>query len=111
MIGYYFKIISRLEGIESISCVYSTLAERLDLLATVLVSNDDDWDIAGDADTLQMDVDDDADDEDDIRGTLRPPQRKSLFIQRSSNMSSLSGADQMAYMEVDRSARTFASRK
>ncbi|KAJ1558375.1 transcription factor TFIIH complex ERCC-3 subunit [Cladochytrium tenue] len=113
--GYFFKIISRLEGLEVATTAYATQTERLELLATVLVTNEDD--------TMDMLDDDgieavpDGDEADDYGGSSFDDARAGagarsapLFVQRAGNMASLSGADKMAYLEVDRS-RPFMARR
>ncbi|KAJ3186283.1 hypothetical protein HDU85_007723 [Gaertneriomyces sp. JEL0708] len=85
--GYQFKVITQLEGIESIpDLVYPTRAAQLELLSTVLVSTDTD-----DEDILPAD---DVSRFADERSNL-----EAQVVRRSGTMQSLSGGDSMAYYE------------
>ncbi|KAJ3063385.1 hypothetical protein HDU98_000812 [Podochytrium sp. JEL0797] len=95
--GYAYDIITRLEGMETVApLVYRTLNERLELLATVLVSND-----MVDLEELEDEV------EEDVlamyRGDVVGGGGSGVHVtQAAASMKSLSGADNMAYIEQTR---------
>ncbi|KAJ3254849.1 hypothetical protein HDU77_003911 [Chytriomyces hyalinus] len=111
--GYSYDIITRMEGMETVApLVYSTLNQRLELLATILVSNDmvdlREIEEDGDEDALALFgiTREDALDGDGSSGTRR---RRSggvssggAVVQSMTSMKSLSGADNMAYIEQNR---------
>ncbi|KAI9004151.1 P-loop containing nucleoside triphosphate hydrolase protein, partial [Gaertneriomyces semiglobifer] len=85
--GYQFKVITQLEGIESIpDLVYPTRAAQLELLSTVLVSTDTDEEDILPADDVSRFADE--------RSNL-----EAQVVRRSGTMQSLSGGDSMAYYE------------
>ncbi|KAJ3332056.1 hypothetical protein HDU76_001449 [Blyttiomyces sp. JEL0837] len=88
--GYTFKIISKLEGMDSLAnLAYVTLQERLELLATILISNENMFEMDMEEEDIEMDV-----------GTPRATMPEMTV--RTGTMSSLSGADSMAYLELPR---------
>ncbi|KAI8830864.1 P-loop containing nucleoside triphosphate hydrolase protein [Chytriomyces cf. hyalinus JEL632] len=110
--GYSYDIITRMEGMETVApLVYSTLNQRLELLATILVSND-----MVDLREIEEDGDEDAlalfgitrEDALDGDGSGTKRRRSSglssggAVVQSVTSMKSLSGADNMAYIEQNR---------
>ncbi|CAB4386763.1 DNA repair helicase rad25 [Rhizophagus irregularis] len=94
--GYAFKVITKLEGMDKATdLVYRTHGEQLSLLSDVLLANDHDAD-------LDNDIESNAD---DLPGVVTSrnftSQQKGYGgVKRSvGSMKSLSGADDMAYME------------
>jgi len=92
--GYAFKVITKLEGMDTATdLVYRDHEDQLSLLAEVLLANDHDAD-------LDNDIESNAD---DLPGTVTSrnfSSQKGHGVKRSvSSMKSLSGADNMAYME------------
>ncbi|KAJ3229847.1 hypothetical protein HDU81_004967 [Chytriomyces hyalinus] len=110
--GYSYDIITRMEGMETVApLVYSTLNQRLELLATILVSNDmvdlREIEEDGDEDALALFgiTRDDAIDGDHA-GSGKRRRSSGLaagsVVQSMTSMKSLSGADNMAYIEQNR---------
>ncbi|KAJ3204130.1 hypothetical protein HDU82_006062 [Entophlyctis luteolus] len=119
--GYSYDIITKLEGMETVApLVYSNLKERLELLATVLVSHDmielDVVDNDG-VDEMRWDESEDDDDENDNvhdgddkdngkdghRSNGRTvPRLRGVQTTTTTSLRSLSGADSMAYIEQPR---------
>ncbi|CAI2183339.1 1896_t:CDS:10, partial [Funneliformis geosporum] len=93
--GYAFKVITKLEGMDTATgLVYRDHQDQLSLLTEVLLANDHDADLDND---IEINVD-------DLPGTVTSrnftSQQKGYGVKRSvSSMKSLSGADNMAYME------------
>ncbi|TPX36966.1 hypothetical protein SmJEL517_g01001 [Synchytrium microbalum] len=82
--GYAFKVITNLDGADGTpNQVYATKSQQIELLTTVLIANDKEDYIEKDDDVENslIDLDDGA------------------VVRRVGNISSLSGADSMAYME------------
>jgi hypothetical protein len=76
------------------NCVYSTLPERLELLATVLVTNEDIVEDKG------------SDDDIDYRSPTIPTSTiPEVRINRGTSLRAFSGADNMAYIEMSTSRR------
>jgi DNA excision repair protein ERCC-3 len=99
--GYSFKIITQLEGMDDGGAgdlIYSTLPERLELLTTILVTNDDHLSDLEDADEVDLDSGGEDEDNDVIVPTKVAKQAK----RQRGTMQSLSGADSMAYLELPR---------
>lgn len=89
--GYSFKSITKLEGIENITnLAYKNLDSPLDLLNTVLITNDSFADET-EKDLFSEDVDEEAD--------------ELVVVKRKSCIKSLTGVDSMAYLEVASSQR------
>ncbi|KAJ3413657.1 hypothetical protein HDV05_007725 [Chytridiales sp. JEL 0842] len=92
--GYSFKIITQLEGMDQdSSLVYSTLTQRLELLTTILVTNEENL-----SDLEDMEDEDDVMEVDDVPVARAPKQA----TRQRATMQSLSGADSMAYLELPR---------
>jgi DNA excision repair protein ERCC-3 len=95
--GYAFKVITKLEGMDTATdLVYRSHNEQMSLLTDVLLANDHDAD-------LDIDIEANAD---DLPGTVTSRNFTSHQkgygggVKRSvGSMKSLSGADDMAYME------------
>ncbi|KAJ3386873.1 hypothetical protein HDU92_002221, partial [Lobulomyces angularis] len=93
--GYQFKIITNLEGIELFpDLVYPNLTSQLELLNTVLIHNDLTQELI-DSETEMQEVDEEETFSDDDFKVVR----------KAGNISSFSGGDSMAYIEVQRTAR------
>ncbi|CAG8571330.1 3902_t:CDS:10 [Funneliformis caledonium] len=93
--GYAFKVITKLEGMDTAKdLVYRDHQDQLSLLTEVLLANDHDADLDND---IEINVD-------DLPGTVTSrnfiSQQKGFGVKRNvSSMKSLSGANNMAYME------------
>ncbi|KAI8916895.1 P-loop containing nucleoside triphosphate hydrolase protein [Entophlyctis helioformis] len=90
--GYNFRIITNIEGMDSIEgLAYANLKEQLELLNTVLISS-------------EADYDEEADDQDADAILGGGSSSSSGWMKRSSGstLQSLSGADSMAYLEFNR---------
>ncbi|KAI8872710.1 DNA repair helicase rad25 [Ramicandelaber brevisporus] len=93
--GYAFKVITQLQGMdEAPGLLFRTKQQQLDLLHHVLMANEQD---AG----LGNDVDRDADDL-DARNARRRAQKAIEARRTAGSLKSLSGGDNMAYMESAR---------
>ena len=95
--GYAFKVITKLEGMDTATdLVYRTHNEQMSLLTEVLLANDHDAD-------LDNDIEANADDLPGVvtsRNFTSQQKRYGGGVKRSEgSMKSLSGADDMAYME------------
>ncbi|KAJ3031828.1 UNVERIFIED_CONTAM: hypothetical protein HDU68_012334 [Siphonaria sp. JEL0065] len=111
--GYSYDIITKMEGMETVApLVYRTINERLELLATILVSND----------MIDLSQIEDADEDEDARGLYAAGGgfgsssslsggTGSRFSQSTATMKSLSGADNMAYIEQTRGGLSAEFRK
>ncbi|KAJ3206044.1 hypothetical protein HDU67_008419 [Dinochytrium kinnereticum] len=88
--GYSFKIITQLDGAGSMM-LYSTLAERLELLTTILVTGSD----------VLFDVEEE---EREIVELLNSSSA-AASIRRVGNLKSLSGGDSMAYIETSKTSK------
>ncbi|KAI9342671.1 DNA repair helicase rad25 [Obelidium mucronatum] len=105
--GYSYDIITKMEGMDTVApLVYRTINERLELLATILVSNDM-------IDLSQFE--EEVEDEDAIGlytgGGGGGSSSGSRFSQTAASMKSLSGADNMAYIEQQRGGLSAEFRK
>jgi DNA excision repair protein ERCC-3 len=101
--GYAFKVITKLEGMDTATdLVYRSHGEQMSLLTEVLLANDHDAD-------LDNDIESNAD---DLPGVVTSrnftSQQKGYGgVKRSvGSMKSLSGADDMAYMEFSNGSGT-----
>ncbi|KAJ3193009.1 hypothetical protein HK101_005592 [Irineochytrium annulatum] len=96
--GYSFKIITQLAGSEN-NMVYSTLAQRLELLTTILLTGED-------MNAVDIEEDDAAIHE--LEGNSSSGNNNRVtqtIVRRSDTLKSLSGADSMAYIEQARGTR------
>ncbi|KAI9102019.1 P-loop containing nucleoside triphosphate hydrolase protein [Phlyctochytrium arcticum] len=85
--GYHFKVIANLEGLKNLpGLVYSTRAEQLELLSSVLISAAYD--------------ENDVEEPEIIDGT--DLQVRDTSVYRTGTLQSLSGADSMAYIEYNK---------
>ncbi|BFZ59963.1 DNA repair helicase RAD25 [Saitoella coloradoensis] len=102
--GYSFKVITHLQGIESMpSIAYNTLAERRELLQEVLLQNEE----AG-----EEDIGDDADDFVGRAGGMHRAGAGPKAKRFAASLTSLAGADDMAYKEYNKSVnKTLTSKK
>ncbi|KRX79019.1 DNA excision repair protein haywire [Trichinella sp. T6] len=89
--GYSYKVITNLVGMEQETLLYSTKEEQLGLLHQVLS--------ASDADAEEENVP-----EDGVDAVAKPANSK--FARKQGSMSSISGAQNQAYLHSDTSART-----
>ncbi|XP_003381698.1 DNA excision repair protein haywire [Trichinella spiralis] len=89
--GYSYKVITNLVGMEQETLLYSTKEEQLGLLHQVLS--------ASDADAEEEHVP-----EDGVDAVAKPANSK--FARKQGSMSSISGAQNQAYLHSDTSART-----
>ncbi|KRY78042.1 DNA excision repair protein haywire [Trichinella pseudospiralis] len=89
--GYSYKVITNLVGMEQETLLYSTKEEQLGLLHQVLS--------ASDADAEEENVPDDGVD-------AVPKAANSKFARKQGSMSSISGAQNQAYLHSETSART-----
>ncbi|KRZ13878.1 DNA excision repair protein haywire, partial [Trichinella zimbabwensis] len=89
--GYSYKVITNLVGMEQETLLYSTKEEQLGLLHQVLS--------ASDADAEEENVPEDGVD-------AVPKQANSKFARKQGSMSSISGAQNQAYLHSETSART-----
>ncbi|EGF83306.1 hypothetical protein BATDEDRAFT_34108 [Batrachochytrium dendrobatidis JAM81] len=95
--GYSFRIITHIEGMDdSAGLAYSSLKDQLELLNTVLISTEADYE----RDVHQDELDDalqtyESEEEAEIEGVQ-------WMMRSSGTMKSLSGADSMAYLEFNR---------
>lgn len=90
--GYQFQVLTELKGLEDLpDLVYSTNKEQLELLRSVLMASEAD----AEDEVIQI--------ADDIEGHS--------FSRRTGQISTLSGADDMAYMEYNKPVSSSSSRK
>ncbi|KAJ3292341.1 hypothetical protein HK104_005364 [Borealophlyctis nickersoniae] len=95
--GYHFKVITQLEGVETIpNLVYTTPDSQLELLHTVLTSSATDWESEDDP------SDDPNPDDVGGGGGGAAAAAASTVVRRLGTMKSLSGGDSMAYMEFSK---------
>jgi DNA excision repair protein ERCC-3 len=94
--GYQFKVITELQGMSSMrDLVYPTLTNQLELLNTVLMAN------LGDISEEEEEAEDVV-----VIGDSSGEEEESVFVSRSGGLiAGFSGADSMAYMEIDRSSK------
>ncbi|KAL2315294.1 General transcription and DNA repair factor IIH helicase subunit XPB [Schizosaccharomyces pombe] len=89
--GYAFKVITNLKGMENLpNLAYASKAERLELLQEVLLQNEE-----------AADLDDGEDTSFGSRSLSRAPAKAK---RSSGSLSTLAGADNMAYVEYNKSA-------
>ncbi|KAL1920170.1 uncharacterized protein VTP21DRAFT_1316 [Calcarisporiella thermophila] len=100
--GYAFKVITSLEGMETLQdLVFTTKQEQMELLKTVLVVSED---------KLQEDLTPDPDDITKSTGSARRRITGAAAAKRMvGNIKSLSGADNMAYVEYSRPSSSAAA--
>lgn len=92
--GYAFKVITELPGVEELpGLVYSSQKEQLELLQSVLLANETD------ADEEVIESKDDVED------------HSSAVVRKKMQMKTVSGADDMAYIEYNKPASAAASKK
>lgn len=90
--GYQFQVLTELKGLQDLpELVYSTQKEQLELLRSVLMASEAD----AEDEVIQI--------ADDIEGTS--------YSRRTGQISTLSGADDMAYMEYNKPVSSSSSRK
>lgn len=90
--GYQFQVLTELKGLQDLpELVYSTQKEQLELLRSVLMASEAD----AEDEVIQI--------ADDIEG--------STYSRRTGQISTLSGADDMAYMEYNKPVSSSSSRK
>ncbi len=92
--GYAFKVITHLQGIESLpGLAYATAAERRELLQETLLQNED-----------AADIDMGFDHRHSGTSTLKNGQGKPKVRRTAGTLTSLAGGDDMAYIEYNKSA-------
>lgn len=90
--GYQFQVLTELKGLQDLpDLVYSTHKEQLELLRSVLMASEAD----AEDEVIQV--------ADDIEGTS--------YSRKTGQVSTLSGADDMAYMEYNKPVTSISSRK
>ena len=90
--GYQFQVITELKGMSEMpDLVYSTGKEQLELLRSVIMASEAD----ADDEIIQV--------ADDIEGPS--------YVRKSANISAISGADDMAYLEYNKPVTSSAARK
>ncbi|KAM0754636.1 DNA repair helicase rad25 [Meredithblackwellia eburnea MCA 4105] len=93
--GYAFKVITSLEGLDNLDdLVYKTKEEQIELLQSVLLANESEADLGGDIREVEGDL--------PIYGGSSSAVGKA--VRMSGNLSALSGAQSMAYVERNKSA-------
>ncbi|KAI9018305.1 P-loop containing nucleoside triphosphate hydrolase protein [Hyaloraphidium curvatum] len=91
--GYSFKVITNLEGMDATpNLVYNDLNSQLDLLTDVMAQG------------LQTAEEEDLDGGDDISEFRKRPDKGFAVTKLATSMKSLSGADNMAYLEYSKSS-------
>ena len=93
--GYSFKVITKLEGMDSYEdLVFKTRPEQVELLNLCLAATEEEE---------QIDIVDDLNKEVEIREKQRQNQRKKVkAVRKEAKIGSLSGGDQMVYVEYNK---------
>jgi DNA excision repair protein ERCC-3 len=104
--GYAFKVITHLDGLESLpGLVYKTRDEQIELLSSVLLANESEADLGTDIRAG----------EGDLAGTVTSKDFGPLKfppVQRSTgSLTALSGAQHMSYIEQNKSANKKLARE